>query len=87
MKILEIAKRARSAALKTSNVSTDSKNQAILEIAKEIDRVRLRLQEINESDVNAATKNRLQYSLLKRLKLSDSKIDDIIKGLESLADL
>ncbi|WP_455368337.1 glutamate-5-semialdehyde dehydrogenase [[Eubacterium] cellulosolvens] len=87
MKILEIAKRARSAALKMSNVNTNSKNQVILEIAKEIDRVRLKLQKINESDVNAATKNRLQSSLLKRLKLSDSKIDDIIKGLESLADL
>ncbi len=87
MKILEIAKRARSAALKMSNVSTDKKNQAILEIAKEINKVRLKLQEINESDVNVATKNRLQASLLKRLKLSDSKIDDIIKGLESLADL
>ena len=70
-----------------SNVNTDSKNHAILEIAKEIDSARLKLQEINGSDVNAATRDGLQSSLLKRLKLNDSKIDDIIKGLQSLADL
>ncbi|MCK5626457.1 MAG: glutamate-5-semialdehyde dehydrogenase [Candidatus Bathyarchaeia archaeon] len=87
MKILEIARRARIAALKMSNVNTDSKNHAILEIAKEIDSARLKLQEINGSDVNAATRDGLQSSLLKRLKLNDSKIDDIIKGLQSLADL
>jgi glutamate-5-semialdehyde dehydrogenase len=87
LKILEIARRARIAALKMSNVNTDSKNHAILEIAKEIDSARLKLQEINGSDVNAATRDGLQSSLLKRLKLNDSKIDDIIKGLQSLADL
>ncbi len=87
MEILEIAKRARSAALKMSNLNTELKNQAILEIAKEIDRTRLKLQEINESDVNAATRDGLQSSLLKRLKLNDSKIDDVIRGLQSLADL
>ncbi|MCW4042156.1 MAG: glutamate-5-semialdehyde dehydrogenase, partial [Candidatus Bathyarchaeota archaeon] len=87
MEILEIARRARIAALKMSNVNTDSKNQAILEIAKEIDRARLKLQEINGTDVNAATRNGLHSSLLKRLKLNASKIDDIIKGLQSLADL
>ena len=87
LEVLEIARRARKAALKMSNVNTDSKNQAILEIAKEIDSARLKLQEINGSDVNAATKDDLQSSLLKRLKLNNSKIDDIIKGLQSLADL
>jgi glutamate-5-semialdehyde dehydrogenase len=87
LEILEIAKRARSAALKMSKVNRESKNQAIVEIAKEIDRARLQLQKINESDVNAATRDGLQSSLLKRLKLNDSKIDDIIRGLHSLADL
>jgi glutamate-5-semialdehyde dehydrogenase len=87
LEVLEIARRARKAALKMSNVNTDSKNQVILKIAKEIDSVRLKLQEINGSDVNTATKDDLQSSLLKRLKLNDSKIDDIIKGLQSLADL
>lgn len=87
LEVLEIARRARKAALKMSNINTDSKNQAILEIAKEIDRVRLKLQEINGSDVNEATRDGLQSSLLKRLKLNDSKIDDIIRGLQSLADL
>jgi glutamate-5-semialdehyde dehydrogenase len=87
LEVLEIARRARKAALKMSNVNTDSKNQVILKIAKEIDSVRLKPQEINGSDVNTATKDDLQSSLLKRLKLNDSKIDDIIKGLQSLADL
>jgi glutamate-5-semialdehyde dehydrogenase len=87
LEVLEIAKRARIAALKMSNVNTNSKNQAILEIAKEIDRVRLKLQETNKSDVDAATRDGLQSSLLKRLKLNDSKINEIIKGLHSLADL
>ena len=87
MEVLEIARRARTAALKLSNVNTDSKNQAILEIANEIDRVRFKLQEVNKSDVDAATKNGLQSSLLKRLKLNDPKIDDIIKGLKSLVRL
>jgi len=85
--ILDVARRARIAALRMSNVSTETKNKAILAIAEEIERQKLQLEKINAKDVAAAVKAGLAAPLVKRLKLDASKIDDISKGLRSLAEL
>jgi glutamate-5-semialdehyde dehydrogenase len=85
--ILEVAERARAAALKMSSLSSEAKDKAILAIAEEIDKQRLELNTVNSDDVKEAEKANLAAPLMKRLKLDDSKIDDMIKGLRSLAQL
>lgn len=85
--VLEVARRARSAALRMANVSGATKNKAILAIAEEIDRQRPQIQEVNSKDIYESSKASLAAPLVKRLKLDDSKIVDLTKGLRQLAQL
>ena len=85
--VVDVAKRSREAALKIANISIESRNRAILEIAKEIESQRRELAAANSKDVNNATQSGLDGPIVKRLKLDDAKIDSIIKGLRAVADL
>jgi glutamate-5-semialdehyde dehydrogenase len=85
--ILKVAEHARAAALKMSSLTSEAKDKAILAIAEEIDKQRLKLKTVNSEDIKEAEKVGLAAPLVKRLKLDDSKIDDMIKGLRSLAQL
>ena len=87
LNVLECARAARSAALKMANVSSGVKNKAILAISEEIDRQKVQIEEVNSRDVSDASKNGLPVPLIKRLRLDDSKIGDLRKGLELLAEL
>jgi len=87
MNMLEIARRARAAALRMSSVSGEVKNRAILAIAEEIDGQKAQLEEANSRDVDEASKAGLATPLVKRLKLDGQKINDLTKGLRSLAQL
>ena len=85
--MLERARAARSAALKMANVSSEMKNKAILAISEAMDRQKVQIEEVNSRDVSDASKNGLPVPLIKRLRLDDSKIGDLRKGLELLAEL
>ncbi|MEM2941828.1 MAG: glutamate-5-semialdehyde dehydrogenase [Candidatus Bathyarchaeia archaeon] len=85
--MLNVAGRARAAALRMSNASTETKDRALLSIAEKIERERPQLEQVNTVDVDAAVKAGLAAPLIKRLKLDTSKINDMIKGLRSLAAL
>jgi len=87
MNMLEIARRARAAALRMSSVSGEVKNRAILAIAEEIDGQKAQLEEANSRDVDEASKAGLATPLVKRLKLDGQKINGLTKGLRSLAQL
>ena len=87
LSVLERARAARSAALKMGNVSIEIRNKAILAISEEIDRQKVQIEEVNSRDVSDASKNGLPVPLIKRLRLDDSKIGDLRKGLELLAEL
>ncbi len=87
LSVLERARAARSAALKMANVSIETRNKAILAISEEIDRQKVQIEEVNSRDVSDASKNGLPVPLIKRLGLDDSKIGDLRKGLELLAEL
>ena len=69
------------------NLSSETKDKAILAIAEEIEKQRNQLQAVNSEDVEEAKKEGLANPLVKRLKLDDPKIDDMIRGLRSLAKL
>ena len=87
LNVLERARAAKTAALRMANVSSGMKNKAILAISEEIDRQKVQIEEVNSRDVSDASKNNLPLPLIKRLRLDDSKIGDLRKGLESLAQL
>jgi len=85
--VLDVAKRSREASLKIANSNVESRNQAILGIAEEIDSQRQHLAVANSKDVSNATQSGLADPIVKRLKLDDAKIDSIIKGLRAVAKL
>ncbi len=83
----DIAKQAKQASILLSALSAELKNHALAEIAKAI---KLKASEIvaaNKLDLVIAEKSNLASPLLKRLKFDESKINEIIVGLESLIKL
>jgi glutamate-5-semialdehyde dehydrogenase len=85
--VVEVAERARAAALKTGNVDSETKNRAILAVAEEIDNQKLQLEQVSAMDVAEALKAGLASPLVKRLKLDGAKISEMTKGLRSLVQL
>jgi len=89
--IIEKAKKAKSAALKLANATTDDRNKALLGIADLLDTSKGRILAANAKDVEVASgltkEGKLSKSLVERLKLDDSKIDEIIKSVRDVAKL
>ncbi len=89
--IIEKAKKAKSAALKLANATTDDRNKALLGIADLLDTGRGRILAANAKDVEVASgltkEGKLSKSLVERLKLDNSKIDEIIKSVRDVARL
>ena len=89
--IIEKAKKAKSAALKLANATTDDRNKALLGIADLLDTSRGRILAANAKDVEVAShltkEGKLSKSLVERLKLDDYKIDEIIKSVHDVAKL
>jgi glutamate-5-semialdehyde dehydrogenase len=85
------AKIAKEAALKLANATAADKNKALLRIAGSIDKNRGRVLAANKKDVELASdlvkEGKMSKSLLDRLKLDDSKIDEIIKSVKDVAKL
>lgn len=89
--IVQKAKIAKEAALKLATATSDEKNKALLRIADSIDESRGRILAANEKDVEDALRltkeGGMSKSLLYRLKLDDSEIDEIIKSVKDVAKL
>jgi len=85
--IIQVAERANAAALRMSSLTREVKNRAILTIAEEMDRNRRQLVEVNARDVQDATEACIAEPLVKRLKLDDAKINEIMNALRSLVQL
>jgi glutamate-5-semialdehyde dehydrogenase len=85
------AEAARAAALQLANVSTDVKNAALQQAASVILENRERVLSANVKDVELAErlqkKERLSKSLVQRLKLDESKLENIAVMVESVAKL
>ncbi len=85
--VLEIAKKARAAGLELATVSTQTKNEALLAIAKHL---RASVESIlaeNKKDLLQAEANGLSKPMLERLALSPEKIEAAAKGVEQVAQL
>ncbi len=87
MTLLEIAKKARSAASQLARASTETKNAAILAIADELDAHQAEILAANEQDLSAGREAGLTPALLDRLMLNPSRLKSIAADLRSVADL
>ena len=88
---LEIAKKAKSASKKIAILSTELKNQALINIAENIKANKNKIFEANKSDLENATilveEGKLSKSTFNRLKLDENKMRDMIQGILDVADL
>ncbi len=86
-----IAKSAKSAALEIADIPAELKNQALFEIAKELENNKQEIFEANKKDLEAAEKlvelGELSQSTFNRLKLDENKMRDMIQGIRDIAKL
>ncbi len=87
MGILKQAQLAKQASIRLAALSTETKNTAILAMADAIKKNRDAILKENAKDVQSAKKSRLKDALLKRLVLTDDKINEIIDELNNVARL
>ncbi len=87
MSISDIAAGAKSASIRLAATDTDTKNNALAQIAAAIRQNADRIVEANRQDLSAAEKENLAAPLLKRLKFDEGKIDQVVAGIESLIKL
>lgn len=82
-----MGKAAREASLALSSISSVKKNQALLEIAKSLDKHRQTILSANLIDMELARSNKLETTLLDRLELNNTRIDTMIEGLKQVTEL
>lgn len=82
-----LGREARRASTILMRAQTRQKNQALLAIAKAMDKARQRLVEANEKDVSAGQSNGMGVAMLDRLALTPKIIDGMIEGLHQVVAL
>ncbi|HUI71613.1 MAG TPA: glutamate-5-semialdehyde dehydrogenase [Spirochaetia bacterium] len=85
--VSNVATSAKKASVSLRALSAETKNKAILTIAKLIDQGRKELREANAHDVQRAKAAGLSSAFIDRLTLSDSRIDGMIGSLKEIASL
>jgi glutamate-5-semialdehyde dehydrogenase len=78
---------ARDAAEVLAYADPETKNRALVNIARSIDTQRVMIQAENTRDVEAGKLNGLEEAMLDRLLLSETRIDAMIDGLHQVAAL
>lgn len=87
MDIWEIGKRAKEASRVLAELSGDVKNRALLEMAESLSEAKREILSANEKDIAAAREKGMSQALIDRLKLNESRILSMTRGLQALADL
>ena len=82
--IEEICLRANRASKSLFHASSESKNQALKLIAKQINKDKNIILKANSLDITSAKKNNVSEALLDRLYLDESRIEDMIQGLNNI---
>ncbi|MHA1256668.1 MAG: aldehyde dehydrogenase family protein, partial [Promethearchaeota archaeon] len=83
--MIEIGKNAQTAAFILKNISTTSKNNALLRMADNLENQIDQVIEANKKDLENAKKNDLEQAKLARLILNFEKIHKISEGLREIA--
>ncbi len=82
-----IGKKVKETARKLNNMSSKEKNVVLRKVAQEICNYQKEILEANERDIEEAIKKGMKDSLVDRLKLNETRILDMAKGIEKIADL
>jgi len=82
-----IGKRAKVAASRLAQVSTDEKNRVLLRMAEELGEQQGRLLDANQKDLEAARKAEVSPALLDRIALNPSRIQAMAKGIREVVAL
>lgn len=78
------AQNARAASYKLQALSSEIKNKALSAIARTLKHYSEKIIQANLQDLKRAKADNIALPLLKRLKFDQDKIDQVIKGIESL---
>jgi glutamate-5-semialdehyde dehydrogenase len=85
--VREMARKAQEASRQLAQLSTATKNKALLEMAEDLEQNQERLIEENRRDLAAGEKAHLSSSLIDRLRLTPSVIRGMAEGLREVARL
>ena len=89
--VVAAARRAREIGPELGRLSLETRNVALLAVAEAYDARRDEILATNAADIRdaeaLAAEGKLSPSLVKRLSLAGSKLDDVITGLRAVADL
>ncbi len=83
----DLSERARTAAYRVAELSTDAKDAALHRAAEKLERARRTILEANEQDVEASTARGLDAHVLDRLRLGGRRFDAMVQGLRDVAAL
>ncbi|HEY0853600.1 MAG TPA: aldehyde dehydrogenase family protein, partial [Devosia sp.] len=83
----DIGRKAKAAAAVLAFTPADKKRQALLGAAGAMDKARREILEANALDMQAAEKKGISKAFLDRLQLNDKRIDGMIDGLRTIAEL
>ena len=86
MRFEEIAKRVKSASVKTASLSSDIKKNILYTIAEALQKNSKIIFKANEKDLNE-NKDKVSQSVYNRLKLDENKMRDMISGIKDVAEL
>ena len=85
--IATLGQNARIAAKTLRSAATKQKNNALINIATQVDSSRKDILSANQKDMEQGKNNRLEAALLDRLMLDDARLDSIIESLNQIAAL
>ncbi|MBX7148560.1 glutamate-5-semialdehyde dehydrogenase [bacterium] len=85
--IQKLARLTREASSELLTLSSDQKNQILMEMAEEIKKEMPSIIKENEKDLKAAKKKGLKGAMLERLELNEKRVHDMAKGLVEVAKL
>ena len=83
----DIGRKAKAAAAVLAFTTSEKKRQALLSAAEAMDKARREILEANALDMVAAEKKGISKAFLDRLQLNDKRIDSMIEGLKTIAEL
>ncbi|MCM8770925.1 MAG: glutamate-5-semialdehyde dehydrogenase [Candidatus Omnitrophica bacterium] len=85
--LLDIAKRARKAAYKMVEISSDLKNHILQQMAKILEEEKEYIKRENKIDLQAAERKGLSAALIDRLRLNDQRIKEMADSLREISRL
>lgn len=87
MTVNELARQVKDASVFLAGASTELKNKALAEIGLSLQARKDEIMKANKEDLLRCEKENLSAPLLKRLKFDESKIQEVISGINSLISL